>query len=306
MSWLYQPLLPASAELLSDTPPTVVLSSPTDTATITDTTPNLVFTGTDAGSNDISYAVQIDTNNSFSNLTDSTIGYTTIGSTYFYTQPTDEINLIKFTAPANAGNIYKLTARVYTTSGTANVKFLIYSDNAGAPDSLLATSSPIQVNTTEQWVTQGINYSFSASQVLWLGHVSDADIIFDGDNGSFKQLAYKASSYASPASTITTPTYLSEEHSIYATYTIGITAYSNYNLGFSGSPDNTDPFASGQEVTYTVQSALADTTTYYWRVKGIDPSGTNTYGSWSSTYSFYLDTSYVGATARRLGLLGVG
>jgi len=54
---------------------------------------------------------------------------------------------------------------------------------------------------------------------------------------------------------------------------------------FTGSPDNSDPFASGQAVTYTVQSALS-LTTYYWRVKGIDPSGSNTWGSWATARSF--------------------
>ena len=55
---------------------------------------------------------------------------------------------------------------------------------------------------------------------------------------------------------------------------------------FSGSPDSTDPFASAQAVDYTVQSDLTASTTYYWRVRAIDPAGSNTYGDWSSTRSF--------------------
>lgn len=51
------------------------------------------------------------------------------------------------------------------------------------------------------------------------------------------------------------------------------------------------PFESGAANTYTVQSALTDTTTYYWRVIGIDPSGSNTYGAWSTPRSFYLNTA---------------
>lgn len=66
---------------------------------------------------------------------------------------------------------------------------------------------------------------------------------------------------------------------------------SDTNAGFSGSPDNSDPFASGQQVTFTVQSGdeLIAGAIYYWRVRGIDPGGTNTYGSWSETRQFTVE-----------------
>lgn len=67
-----------------------------------------------------------------------------------------------------------------------------------------------------------------------------------------------------------------------------VNVVSGTDSGFSGSPDNTDPFTSGQAVTYTVQSALSNGTRYYWRVRGLDPSGTNTYGLWSETRSFVI------------------
>lgn len=71
-----------------------------------------------------------------------------------------------------------------------------------------------------------------------------------------------------------------------------ISATSGTDAGFSGSPDNADPFASAQAVDFTVQAgdALADGT-YYWRVRGKDPAGSNTYVGWSSTRSFDVDTS---------------
>jgi hypothetical protein len=51
---------------------------------------------------------------------------------------------------------------------------------------------------------------------------------------------------------------------------------------------HTHPFVSGEQVKYTVQAGniLTANTTYYWRVRGLDPSGTNTYGAWSATRSF--------------------
>lgn len=66
---------------------------------------------------------------------------------------------------------------------------------------------------------------------------------------------------------------------------------SGTDAGFAN-PDvggDTDPFTSGDNIQYTVQSALSETT-HYWRVGGVDPSGSNTYGAWSSTRSFTIDT----------------
>ena len=50
---------------------------------------------------------------------------------------------------------------------------------------------------------------------------------------------------------------------------------------------DTHPFNSGENIQFTVQAgdALA-AGTYYWRVRGLDPTGSNTYGAWSSTRSF--------------------
>lgn len=53
---------------------------------------------------------------------------------------------------------------------------------------------------------------------------------------------------------------------------------------------DTDPFTSGDLISYTVQAGEElDADTYYWRVRGIDPSGSNTYGAWSSTRSFIIE-----------------
>jgi hypothetical protein len=56
-------------------------------------------------------------------------------------------------------------------------------------------------------------------------------------------------------------------------------------------PPDPDPFASGDTVSYTFQSALSNNTTYFYRVRAKDPGGDNTYGSWSSIRSFTIDTS---------------
>jgi hypothetical protein len=61
-----------------------------------------------------------------------------------------------------------------------------------------------------------------------------------------------------------------------------ISAFSATDAGFTSG----HPFNSGTAINYIVQSALTNNTVYYWRVIAKDPSGTNDYGLWSSTYSF--------------------
>lgn len=56
---------------------------------------------------------------------------------------------------------------------------------------------------------------------------------------------------------------------------------------------DTTPFASGDQISYTVQGANAlSPGTYYWRVRGKDPSGTNTFGAWSGTRSFTVSATH--------------
>lgn len=66
-----------------------------------------------------------------------------------------------------------------------------------------------------------------------------------------------------------------------------IDKFSDIDSGFADITNgaDTDPFASGDQIGYTT-STLTASTTYYWRVQGKDPTGTNIYGGWSSTFSF--------------------
>jgi hypothetical protein len=68
---------------------------------------------------------------------------------------------------------------------------------------------------------------------------------------------------------------------------LAIDKVSNVDSGFVNTVNgvDTDPFTSGQMVSYTVQSVL-NNGTYYWRVRALDPSGTNYYGQWSASRTF--------------------
>jgi hypothetical protein len=55
------------------------------------------------------------------------------------------------------------------------------------------------------------------------------------------------------------------------------------------------PFASGEQVTYTVAFYLSTEATYYWRVRAVDLDLLNIAGSWSPTWSFRIAPSdYIG------------
>lgn len=62
-------------------------------------------------------------------------------------------------------------------------------------------------------------------------------------------------------------------------------------------PSDKSPFNSGETIRYIDNaSVLTNGTTYYWRVRATDTNGTGTSGSWSTTYSFTVDTSLTVST----------
>ena len=59
---------------------------------------------------------------------------------------------------------------------------------------------------------------------------------------------------------------------------------------------DTSPFFSGDTISYKMQSALTNGTTYWWRARAIDPSGGNVWSVWSDLRSFTIDTSVLVST----------
>lgn len=51
------------------------------------------------------------------------------------------------------------------------------------------------------------------------------------------------------------------------------------------------PFNNGQTVRYLLASSLTNGQTYWWRVRAVDPDGSNTYSNYSSPRSFTINTS---------------
>lgn len=61
-------------------------------------------------------------------------------------------------------------------------------------------------------------------------------------------------------------------------------------------PADKDPFTQGKTIRFNNTTALTNGTTYYWRVRASDPTGSNTQGSWSTVRSFTVDTSLTFST----------
>lgn len=269
----------------SNASPTVALSTPTDGATSQSTTPALIFTGTDAESNDIRYNVQVATTNFIA----GTLGNT--GSSGAENAWDHDIDYTKFTYSGATGLVTGIVS-VYlnAVAGAGNNKMVvgIYKDS---DNSLVASSAEITGLVTG-WQNASLSSTFTLTNgsVYWLAVHSPSGNTGRVESGSAGQHAWKTVTYdGTLASTKPSPDGTSaEQSSIYLTFTTSLTLdkVSGTDAGFSGSPDNSDPFASAQAVTYTVQSALSNSTTYYWRVRGIDPSGSNAYGAWPTAFSF--------------------
>ena len=76
------------------------------------------------------------------------------------------------------------------------------------------------------------------------------------------------------------------------------TVNSSTSPGFIDVTDggDTNPFGSGDTIAYTVQSALSNNTTYWWRARARDPNGGDQYSFWSEPRSFTTDTSVIVST----------
>ncbi|HEU4677779.1 MAG TPA: DUF2341 domain-containing protein [Candidatus Paceibacterota bacterium] len=61
-------------------------------------------------------------------------------------------------------------------------------------------------------------------------------------------------------------------------------------------PADKDPYNNADLIRFKPSSSLANGVTYYWRVRAMDPSGSNAWGSWSATRSFTVDTSVTVST----------
>lgn len=151
-----------------------------------------------------------------------TFGYTSVGGSAGHWGQDNTLWGSKFTSPSSAGTVTKISCYGYAFSGTTSMTAYIYSDNAGAPGSKLATSSEVTgIGTTASWINFTINHAFTANTAYWLVVMQKNNAWVYWDSGSANQMHYdKSETYPNAPNTwsVTTGTQ-PWKMSIYATYT---------------------------------------------------------------------------------------
>jgi|GEM_PF-2275094 len=293
---------------LVQTSPTVTLNSPSDASVTGNITTVLNFTGTDAQSDTLEYEVQIDTVNTFDGTKTWMDSYSESNQNDFaplgspndsteksaggqtFTGNGEVIDVCQFYLKKVGSPTSFMRAKIYAHSGTWG--------STGIPSTLLATSSPIassELTTSYQL----IEFSFPAAYTTTNGtkYVCVLDFTETGSNTNYIALGGDTvnkthsgnACYYMPASTG-----WNYSTNIEICFYVGhgfttIDALSVTDAGFTAG----HPFASGTPINYTPQTNLAEGNTYYWRVRAKDPSGTNTFGAWSSTYSFVIPVAFI-------------
>lgn len=299
------------------TPPTVALNTPADSATGQVLAPTLNFTGTDTESQAVEYEVQVDTANTFNS--------TSLASDNFNRADENPIggNWTNNALGEGADNQLKIVSNQLqaVTAATSCEAYWNATTFSGSMETYftVVTKPGATQRIALSWLQSPGSGAWDGYQAVWndvSGAANDTLVIERVDNSAATTLASITLEYNTNdviafrrnangiyevlqngtivLSTAPDTTYTGN---FYAAVTIRdttgvvdnwgvrtpvIDAFSTTDAGFTSG----HPFASAVAKDYTVQSSLTNNTVYYWRVRAIDPAGSNTWGAWSSTRSF--------------------
>lgn len=327
----------------ANTAPSVALNSPADSGSTSDTTPELLFTGTDSESDDITYEIEIiestTDKDSLSFLgtssqyaVTSSFGQLTGNAArtlecWFKTTSTANWNMISWGALSSnnfcsigiySGGIGYLgyandlttTASSYcdgnwhhiaVTFDTSTLYLYIDGTRISTKSTTLNTSSSnlylasdvapggyytgsldeVRISDTARWT--GVSFTVQTGPYSVDGNTI---ALYHINEGTGTTLNDETSNY--DMTTQNTPTWTGENAFVAQVES----AASDTDSGFANKDNggDTDPFNSGDQIGYTVQSALSNGN-YMWRVRASDPSGTNSWGSWTSYYTFTVSSA---------------
>ncbi len=312
-------------EIWDQSAPTSALNTPADAATGVSLTPTLNFTGTDANSDSVEYEVQVDTVNTFDSATSTsgtagesddfndnsidgakwTGAFGTVTETGGQMVFTCASNSTAYSGIDGASN-FDLTGKEYSVELVSAGNQTIASLEVG-PIQLLKDS------------TNGLSFYINGGNIQALRKVAGVNA-FGGsmtyNSTTHKYLRIREASgriyweYSSDRKTWTQLYAFTSQFAVTALHSenyagkfaVDVNATSmildNVNLrkvplldklstvdtGFTAG----HPFTSGSAKDFTVQAGDTLTTaiTYYWRVRAIDPTGSNSWGAWATTRSF--------------------
>lgn len=308
-------------EIAFNSSPTVALNSPADTATGQLLTPDLSFTGTDADGDAVTYEIQVDTSNTFGvNTTNLSPTQDTFYGTSFSTGPNGSATGLHIGGFGD--NYYTFlqfdlsSIPVGATITSATLSLTIVGSNTSSP-------MPVVRRMTHSWVDSTLTLSLGGSELspppnywstsntdgtfatftITIGDVNTVDItalVQGWYNGTITNngcvvvpTQFNSTNHDIQVGSVES-TSSSDRPKLTVNYTVPpvIDKLSASDVGFTDVTNgaHTDPFVSGDQVKYTVQSALSASTTYYWRVRGKDPSGSAAFGAWATTRSFTTGT----------------
>lgn len=322
--------------------PSVVLDTP-DEQIFTTNQPVLLFTGTDPDSDELRYQIQISDNANFPIAGSATYENTPSGSGGFHENGMASLDwegdyrvddLFGISFMGHGGILDKIAIELLSddplTDGYAHVRVYAHQGVYGV------SSAPLNAATRENtptpgWLAQSNSNYYDYDTV---NPKSFKDFLFSGEErirleegtpyvlmvkwqpnsgvyGNLIELSSKT-----PPEAYSGNVYIDSDSANYGVYSAADLAFAVYeetilldklsgsDSGFASSPDTLEPFASGQQVSYTIQSLEAlDNAKYYWRVRVIDPGGLNSWSEWSTPRSFTVDVESGGGNTYEVSLI---
>lgn len=295
--------------------PAIALNTADATSFGSDTTPTVELTGTDPHADPIRYDVQIGTDATLNAIDSYAEGNRDSGQAIL--DPGGYGQSITGSGAAVDSAFFFLSSSTDALPGTLSAKIYAHSGTFGTSSvgtgAALAVSDSINASALSAvgqlvrfvftganriTLTAATNYMLSLEYAGGVAHPTQVNVSCDstapthgGNAASFIGGVWTAQSYDLVF-------YLYSAAQFYRV--------SGTDSGFANTVTggDTDPFNSGEKVSFTVQAgdALAGGT-YYWRVRVKDPDDLDVYPDWSATRTFTITT---GGGSAKLGLLGVG
>lgn len=322
----------------------VSLDSPADEAEVTDTTPTLQFTGTNSDSGDIVYQVQVD-NIEFPSLVDleddfgdNSIGlqwdvFENLGASVDETGGRLEITPATSTEDSEGVLFSRFDHSLISKAVFVEVVQIATLANGWTGMNIFLDGSNeigIEINNETNLIAYQIvggsftslaSVTYNGTTMKWLGIWESGGTTFWGYSADGRSWTVLHSASNPIDLTAISPGLMVFENAsdaspgkaIFDNFNVQsalIDAFSDADSGFVNEDNggDTSPFTSGDQISYTVQAGneLSEDT-YYWRVRGKDPSGSNTWGAWSETREFTVneDVEPAAADESRLSLMGV-
>lgn len=138
---------------------------------------------------------------------------------------------------------------------------------------------------------------YYAATLDWWPNSSDTDNTLSTTNASLANATAPGNVYLDGASINNNGPRIIEDSwiKVYEEFVL-LDEVSGTDAGFANvdTPADTSPFNSGDQIEFTVQAGdeLPDGI-YYWRVSGLDPDDTNTYGDWATARYFTISSATV-------------